>query len=211
VVASVGMFIGITSGRVTFRVLAVVGTTAAIAAIAIVGVTSSIAGSLRLGSLESGGGRAEVLPDVIDAVEQRPILGYGYGSSQEIFESFGELQVGSFTGLYSGNVFLDAALELGLIGVVGLLATLVLALWRLRGVTVGNSYSDRLGRYTWLAVVLGGMANAQGESFLLRPGGVSAPIFWFGLAMCSAIGYRLRQERQALAPQAPATDAFAAR
>lgn len=187
--AAAVLFVGLTRHRMALRIggaCLIAG--AAALAMSLTPLTAKLSELFRFTTLADAGGRRQAASLVLDEVRDRPFVGHGYGSSRGIFESFGQVP-GGFTGLYAGNVFLDAALEIGLIGILALLIAFLVPLRR-TGHIRRLSREGRLVALTWTAVAVGGLVNAQGESFLVRPGGANAPVFWFSLAVCSATGWR---------------------
>jgi O-antigen ligase len=132
-----------------------------------------------------------VFSQAIDLIGERPIIGYGYGSERTLIESLGDVE--GFTGRYAGNVVVDILLEVGLLGLVAFLAVLVTAGLRV-GALVRRRATLPAEAVAWPAVAVGGLANGLGESFLMRPGGISAPATWFALSMCSAVSLAVLAE-----------------
>jgi O-antigen ligase len=182
-----------TRQRLDIRKLVAALLVATVALVWYAGAFGGVSDYLRLSTLTEAGGRADVWPAVIDKIEQRPLLGYGYGSSPEVFEAIGPIE--TFVGSYSGNVFVDAGLELGIAGLGALLLAIAIPLWRAFAGRHFMSDTTRVLRTTCIAIVVGGLANAQAESFMLVPGGSGAIAFWVSLGICAALGIRCAAPR----------------
>jgi len=188
VVAVSVMLLVTTRQRLDIRKLAAALLVATVALVWYAGAFGGLSDYLRLSTITQAGGRADVWPAVIDKIEERPLLGYGYGSEPEVFEALGP--IATFVGSYSGNVFLDAGLELGMVGLGALLIAIAIPLWRVLAGRHPASDTTRVLRTTCIAIVVGGLANAQAESFMLVPGGSGAIAFWVSLGICGALGIR---------------------
>lgn len=187
------LFVILTRGRATLRAMAMVVLASVITVLLLAGVAARVAEALRLGTAARAGGRVEVLPQARELIAQRPLLGHGYGSERGLFESLGDIP--GFTGSYAGNVFVDLMLEMGVLGLLtfGIACAVPLVhfstFWRMRRAV-------QVEFAIWPAVAIGGLTNAQGESYLVRPGGIGAPVIWFALAICTALGLEARRRRQ---------------
>lgn len=165
------------------------------------GAVTSLGEQLRLDSLSAAGGRVLVVPLVVEEIKRRPVIGHGFGSEPQIIQSFGNVTgwlpgggTGAFVGNYSGNVFLDVSLELGLIGLVCFLVAVFIPLRRLASAFGRHaSANQRLVAGVAVGGVAGGLVNAQGESILFSPGSPGALGFWFLVALCAAEGVRAQQ------------------
>lgn len=210
-VAAGVLVLGTTARRPVLRIGLGVLMAAVVAILAVTGGSSSFTRGLRLDTVASGSGRAEVASLAVESIRAQPVLGYGYGSEPTIVRSYG--QVGSFTGEYAGNIFIDIGLELGLAGLAAFLLLLASVLLRVRLAPAHDaSRVRRLAVLAAVATVLGGLADAQGESVLMRPGGPGAAAFWLCLGLCSAEAWRryVAQHRRPLAPVGARWDAPAA-
>ncbi len=193
-VASAILVVGLTRRRTTVRIVLAVTTLGVVSLALGLGASRTVSTSLRLTTISQAGGRAAVAPRAVQSIRERPVLGHGYGSEAHIFQGFGPIY--AFTGDYAGNLFLDVGLELGLLGLGTLLFAVAIPLLSIRRKHAASVASERrLATLASVAVVAGGLANAQGESFLLRPGGPGAPAFWLCLGLCSAEGVRRYSDR----------------
>lgn len=206
------LVLGTTARRPVLRVGLAVAMAAVVALLAATGGSSAFSQGLRLDTVAEGSGRAQVAELAIDSVRAQPLLGYGYGSEPTIVRSYG--QVGSFTGEYAGNIFIDVALELGLLGLLALAFAVGSIAWRIRFAPHSRlSRTHRLALLAALATAAGGLADAQGESVLMRPGGPGAAVFWICVGVCSAEAWRryvAAHRRTVLAPAAGRWHAAAA-
>lgn len=200
------LFVILSRGRLQLRAVVGLLLVSAAAVIALTGVAGQISEALRLTTTSIAGGRVGVLSQALELVPQRPLLGHGYGSERTLVESLGDIP-GGFTGAYAGNVFVGLLLEMGFLGLFAFaiasavplirFAQLRRQLRRIGGVTPAPEIA------VWPAVAVAGLTNAQGESFLVRPGGISAPVIWFALAMCTALGVEaLRRSKTSPNPSA---------
>jgi O-antigen ligase len=185
----------LTRRRLGIRILVILLTISAAALLALSGVTGRLSVDLRLASLSGGSGRSAAWSWAVDQIGHRPPLGYGYGSSPDLFAKFSLLDSLSpvsagFVGSYAGNVFIDIGLELGLFGIIAFLTACAIALRRMRvGLNPQRLRPGGLAGSACLAMFIGGVVDAQGESWVLAPGGVVTVAFWFALLFTAAAGY----------------------
>jgi O-antigen ligase len=212
--ASVVFLLAITRGRLTLWALLGASALGALALLALTGLVDQLVESLRLESIFDAGGRAELWSHLIEYIGDRPLLGYGYGSSPDVIASIGIsfLAFQNFVGLEPGNILFDAAVQLGLLGLVSLLVAVLVPLARIvRAAAAPASTSHHVAIAALLAVILGGLVNAQGESGFLAPGGAGVPAFWISLAAASALGLRVGKRRNSSRARRPSTMNYAPR
>jgi O-antigen ligase len=189
------MFVELTRRRLGVRLIVVIVALGAAVLLVLSGLTGRLSVDLRLSTLGGGSGRAAAWAWALHQIAHHPALGYGYGSSPDLFAQY-NLQNSlsptnsGFVGLYAGNVFIDLGLELGAAGIVAFLIACAAALQRIRRTRFTNApRPGGLAGSACLAALVGGLINAQGESFVTAPGGVVVVTFWFVLLFCSSAGY----------------------
>lgn len=125
-------------------------------------------------------GREEVWRLGWDLFLKRPVQGYGFGTTQELIRAeswrFTQFQGGHFH-----NSYIEALVEVGLIGLLAFVSFLF--------ITVGRGIADAartrvLPAESWplaaipFAILVGAMGHALFETWLLAAGNADAPLFW---------------------------------
>jgi hypothetical protein len=134
-------------------------------------------------------GRAQAWQGALEQWRQRPILGYGFGTEDEVF--FDCFYV--FQGSRPENSYLGTMLQLGLVGLVLLLAFLgSIAVPLARGLRRGGPRIDAVGAAT--AVVAAALVIGLVQSYLYSVGNVATLSVWLtaltGLALLASPGGR---------------------
>ncbi len=142
---------------------------------------------IRWKNIQSGGGRIEAWDAVIGLIKHRPILGYGFGTEEFIFQRF-DIIFQEHSGAYAHNSFLGLASQLGLLGTFIFYTPLFLFLFfntrRLTKLPFKNIH--------WLApplnaVLWGGVLEATFESWMYSAGSPCTFIFWSFLVMAHCL------------------------
>jgi len=196
IVTAFTLFLCLTTRKPTTRLLTITFVAAVVSVTLLLGLGTSVSDNLRLNTAAAASGRTSTATLVIKSIGQQPLFGHGYGSEKQILRSFQDISGGiavaggqEYIGLYSGNVFLDCGLELGVIGLGSLLAAFAVPLIQLtRFWRRPLSTTQQLSRAVFLAMALGGLTSVQSESYGLVLGGVSVTALWFSLGMCAASG-----------------------
>lgn len=123
-----------------------------------------------------GSGREEVWPIAIDEIKKRPVTGAGFSTTEDRFTN---KEFGQFTSFYGGqfhNSYLEAAVELGLVGGLLLLGAGLFALSHIiKPVPV---------EHAWAAgMAVSGAVVGIFETGLLTPGSVLMFPFWLSLGV----------------------------
>lgn len=125
-------------------------------------------------------GREEIWRIGAELFGDRPIFGYGMGSSMAIITPL-QWRFVRFQGLHFHSSYLMSAIETGLIGLLVLLAIIIATIAR----GVADSKRTRvLPREEWptaalpFALFTGALAHAIFKSWLIAGGNVNAPLFW---------------------------------
>jgi O-antigen ligase len=126
-------------------------------------------------SLASGSGRVEAWQQVEHLIAERPIAGYGFGTTDENFRALAG-PIAGFQGTHVSNGYLEVGFELGLAGLV------------LVGIMVLRGLADALRIRSALRAVLcgsivAGAAEVVFESGITSAGGLFALSFWTVLGM----------------------------
>lgn len=136
--------------------------------------------SVRTGQASPLSGREEVWRVGWDLFWQRPVMGYGLGTSQEIIEAE-SWRFFIHQGLHFHSSYIMVAVEGGIFSLIAFMAGLIVTLAR------GFADSGRtamLPRESWptaalpLALVFGSLGHALFESWLIAPGNANMMLFW---------------------------------
>lgn len=125
----------------------------------------------RLLSLDSAG-RTAAWSVIVRLWEQRPWLGWGFGSTDSVFPKFQGNLVQFFEGGNAHNAYLQTLFEVGPLGLLLLLSVIGLAL---RRVLVPAAEFLEAGVF---GAVVAGVVNQIFESGLTAPGSIIAFNFW---------------------------------
>lgn len=144
-------------------------------------------GTAREGFFELGTGslRTVAWADALQLIAERPLLGHGFATTPVLFPAVQSRTQGKILGDIH-NSFLEAGVDLGLLGSLWLSALAIsglLGAWRV---------SRSRGRYRWIGAVLlagivGGMVNGIFETGLLAAGGLISFHFWMMVVMAHSI------------------------
>lgn len=123
----------------------------------------------------TGSGRLEVWPLVLPLIQDRWVLGHGFGTEEFALANAGYL-FQEFQGGYFHNSYLGLAYQLGIIGVLlfwgPLLAVFLWQLWRSR-------HDSKLSlSHVYEAVLLAGLISAMFESWVYSVGNAFSFPFW---------------------------------
>jgi hypothetical protein len=133
----------------------------------------------RLGRLL--GARDEGWSAAAELIADRPLVGYGFGTGDRLFDRYPEVaDFTFFQGDNPGNSYLQLALEVGLLGAAVFLAPLALA--------AAAALRPRAGRLApaqaaFGALLAGGLAAGMFESLLTAAGAPWAPLIWLAAAV----------------------------
>lgn len=132
-------------------------------------------------SLRITGARTEAWSATIRFVKSKPLLGYGFGTGDRIFALYPKrVHFLYFVGSTPNQAYLQAALELGVLGLVIVLPLLWAAGFGIRMLIAGrslNGASCALG-------VIAGLAAGFVESVFTSPGAPWAVLIWASAAGC---------------------------
>lgn len=145
---------------------------------------------VRSNTLESGSGRLPIWNRALELSSERPWFGYGFGSVNSLFLlGYFTSVLGSFQGEYLHNSYLELLLDLGYVGLLLLLTTLIFVFVR------GISNIRRLRgtpHYTIAVMVFccffSGITSALFETWMTSPGSVFSFPFWY----CAALLIRMK-------------------
>jgi O-antigen ligase len=156
--------------------------------------------------LGTGSGRTIAWADALPLIAERPLLGYGFGTTEVLFPEAQSTSQGKVQGAVH-NSYLEAGVDLGWLGMLWLGALALsggVAAWRI---------ARSQGQHRWvgtalLAGIVGGIVNGVFETGLLAAGGLIAFHFWLMVAMAHSIWMlQLQEGRDARAASRPALDA----
>lgn len=138
-----------------------------------------------LGSFQSLGFRQEVWQWALTAIRDFPLTGLGLGSFETAVHRLYPINIPvDYVGLHAHNLYLQLALDFGVIGLMAYLALLVaatLAVWRLPATTPAGVRWVALGAWTnVLALQLYGLSDA------IELGSLPSILFWLSLGLLSA-------------------------
>ena len=139
------------------------------------------------------GGRSEAWEETLDLIQDAPLQGYGFGASENAFFRAGfVMRFRTFQGANPNNAYLQAGLEMGLLGALLLLAVAVAAI-----IIVLRLPPDP-SRRPWVLATVSLFAAAAVESILTSPGNPFALIAWAGLGVALSVdssGWRREPHR----------------
>lgn len=125
---------------------------------------------------QGGSGRNEVWPIAIDEIQKRPVTGAGFSTTEQRFkdQEFGRFE--SFFGGQFHNSYLEAAVELGVVGGLLVLASGLFALWHLiRPIPPENAWAA--------GMAVSGAVIGVFETGLVTPGSVMMFPFWLAMGV----------------------------
>jgi len=106
------------------------------AVIVFVAMTSATGLIERLLATDSESARFVVYPAIVEAIEDRPLLGHGLGSFPDVFRLYVPQEVASLEWLRAHSTYLELGFALGLPATVAWFVALGLIVWRIRQGTV---------------------------------------------------------------------------
>ncbi|HUP32693.1 MAG TPA: transporter substrate-binding domain-containing protein [Gaiellaceae bacterium] len=138
------------------------------------------------------GARDEAWAATVDLIAERPLVGYGFGTGDRVFEVRPEqARFVYFQGANPNNGYLQALLELGLLGLVpiGLLAVPVTA-------TIAAARRRRLppARAAFFAVLVAGLVAGLFESLFTAAGAPWAALVWLSAVGLCAPGRSVQED-----------------
>jgi O-antigen ligase/polysaccharide polymerase Wzy-like membrane protein len=148
----------------------------------------------RTRGLWDSSGRADAWRGAVRQAAQRPLLGYGFGTEERTF-------VDRYYFHYSDrveNAYLGTLLQLGVVGLLALLAllwSLLLGAWR---AVRGSSGPRRSVAGAAAGVVVAGVVLAIGQSYLTSVGSPATAPFWLSAFLAATLAPRAsrREERE---------------
>jgi hypothetical protein len=138
---------------------------------------------LRRRELLDTSGRTKAWEGAFRQAAERPLLGYGFGTEERVFVD----RYYVFLSDRVENSFLGALLQLGVVGLAGLLALLgaiVAGGWR--AIRTADPERRRAAA-ACLGVVAAGLALAVTQSFLTSVGSPATPPFWLSALLLAAL------------------------
>jgi O-antigen ligase len=154
-------------------------------------------GQSRFSALVSG--RDEVWSATTDLISRKPAAGYGFGTGDRLLKG---RKFRHFVGFSPHNAYLQALLELGVVGTLLLLAPLALGLRRVAAGLRSRSVPPEIAAFG--AVLVGGLCDGIFEDVFEAAGSPFAPLIWLS---CAVVLVRVRQRAAATAPAAQAAAA----
>lgn len=139
-----------------------------------------------------GSGRFAAWEGALRTAQSRPLLGYGFGTEQQVFID----RWYYFNGGSAENSFIGILLQLGLVGVVLISAFGLLLIYRSVRVLGSARDADK----GMIAAGLGVLVAAAGvmliQSYLYSVGNVATATVWISLFMLGAVVFEPRGERE---------------
>jgi hypothetical protein len=130
-----------------------------------------------------GSGRGEAWLGTLRLAEQRPLLGYGFGTEQKVFVD----RYYAFVGGSPENTYIGIALQLGAFGLLGLLGSIAALLVAGRPALRSPARSVALA---CLGAVTAGLTIAVVQSYIYSAGSIAAASFWIPLFLLPALAFR---------------------
>lgn len=166
-------------------VVAMLGLVAAVVIFSSLNIRNESPGGEGFFEVGTGSLRAVVWADGLRLIAERPLLGYGFATTQTLIPAAQDVSQGTILGSLH-NSYLEAGLDLGWVG------TIWLFLLALSGLIAAWRVARSPGPLRWigtvtLAGIVGGMVNGIFESGLLAAGGLVALPFWLMVAMAHSI------------------------
>ena len=134
-------------------------------------------------TLLGSSGRVQAWRGAIDQGNERPLLGYGFGTEARVFYD----RYQTFEAGLTENSYIGLYLQLGLIGVAGFIALVVAAIRAGLGIPVGSHRSLVSALH---GVIAGGLVLMCVQSYVYSPGNLANVPVWLsgGLAVGLARG-----------------------
>jgi O-antigen ligase len=136
--------------------------------------------------LAYGSGRVYIWLTAIKQGLARPLLGYGFGTERDVFVERSYI----FRGLFTENSFVGMFLELGLVGVLLLLAPFVIVATLALRVVRRPTGDQRSLAAVGAASTTAGLVIAFFQSYLYSVGNVATLTFWVILFLAVALAAR---------------------
>jgi O-antigen ligase len=140
------------------------------------------------------GAREEAWDAAFQIVPAAPVQGFGFGAGESVFEQAGSVQYFRyFVGSDPSNAYLLMLLELGVIGLLFLLALLAIAVreaWPARVVPT---------RRPFFLMAVGVLITGMVESIFTSPGSPFTILLWSGVGVAAARGVSAATESQVVA------------
>jgi hypothetical protein len=140
-------------------------------------------------SIFGSSGRSEAWRGAIGQGNARPLLGYGFGTEERVFDD----RYRSYQGDRVENSFIGMYLQLGAVGLAALIALLAAV------ATAGLRARRSATNAALLGVVAGGIVLMCGQSFAYSAGNVATLPFWLCACLVAAPAARAVATRHALA------------
>lgn len=140
---------------------------------------------LREDTLSTGSGRTEIWKYARQLIDRRPWFGYGFGSTDKLFEKGYFPDLPEFQGGHVHNGYLEELLNVGWIGALPLFLALAYLIFigvafLFKPVSFTRNYRLTVAFY---AVVLAGVVSSTVESWLTSVGSVFCFPFWLAAAL----------------------------
>jgi len=188
--------------RRAFAILAAL-VVAGVLAFPALGVTARLGGQGTEGFLELGGGSGRELNwgNSLPLLSEAPLFGHGLGSTPTLFP---QAQSTSQRVILGGahNSYLEAAIDLGLVGAVLLIVLAVSGLVAAVRLSHEPGPASRLGP-VFTAAIAAGLIEAVFETGMLAAGGVFAFPFWLSVSLAHSLLARERAFSPATSTRAP--------
>ncbi len=131
-------------------------------------------------------GRSEAWQLAYQLIPQRPVLGFGLGTSKFLMETYGWM-IWEHEGDHFHNSYLTALVETGLVGLIALVAILLVALSAgVRRAQYQRSQPDWASASLPFVLLCGALAHAIFETWLLSAGNFNSLILWVCLPLLYA-------------------------
>ena len=113
-------------------------------------------------------GRFLVYPEIVAAIQDRPLLGHGLGSFHDVFRQYVPAEAALGEWVRAHNSFLENAFELGLPAAAAFYLALALIVWRIRSGTIKRARNRAFSCFA-LAVVATGATHSLFDFSLQMP------------------------------------------
>jgi len=137
------------------------------------------------GSAALSSGRTDVWRGALGQVAERPLVGYGFGTENQVFID----RYTFFQGDYVENSYLGMLLQLGVVGLGLLLTTVAAALLGVRDLRQ-LAPAERAAAAGLVGVAVAGVVMANYQSYLTSVGSIGALTVWAALGSTAAIAAR---------------------
>lgn len=144
-------------------------------------------------------GRTEAWDIGLKSIGEHPLLGLGNGNETRLLRENASLFV-NYQGEYMHSSYMSILVENGVLGTAILGLTLVMAVargFRLTRVSRCGQAGSRPTAILSLAILVGALAHASVETWLMRPGNTNALLFWVLVARSISSPSALRAQTHA--------------